>query len=364
MDNDLLSRRRLLTAAVATGGGLILPGTAAWAQATGGAAKKSVAPATAAAGPRPFRVYAITFRGVTDVERGFEEHFLSRKIPIQMIYRDLNRDMNRMKGYIDEIRSTKPDLVYTWGTTVTLGAVGPVDTKTPEKFISDVPVVFTLVAEPRLAKIVDADGKQRPNVTGVVHIAPVAAQVKAMSDYRPFKTLGVLFNPTEENSVVVINELRKIAKEKGFDLVERTFKLDANKRPMAEGAQDMVRELREAKAQWLYLPPDSYLGTLAQDLVIPTAMMVGIPTFASTEQLMQAGALSGLISRYHSVGQFTGFKAEEILVGKKAASDVPVETLKRFSLQIRINAAERLKLMPPLPMFNYAEIINDAPIAQ
>jgi putative ABC transport system substrate-binding protein len=79
---------------------------------------------------------------------------------------------------------------------------------------------------------------------------------------------------------------------------------------------------------------------------------------------MQAGALSGLVSRYQSVGEFTAFKAEQILVGKQQPNSIPIEPLKRFSYQVRISAAERLKLMPPLPMFNYAEIITDAPIPQ
>jgi putative tryptophan/tyrosine transport system substrate-binding protein len=79
---------------------------------------------------------------------------------------------------------------------------------------------------------------------------------------------------------------------------------------------------------------------------------------------MQAGALSGLVSRYHSVGQFTAHKVEQILLEKQPAEAVPIETLKRFSYQIRISVAEKLKLPPPLPMFNYAELLNDAPVAQ
>jgi putative tryptophan/tyrosine transport system substrate-binding protein len=318
------------------------------------------------AGQRPFRIYAITFRGMTDVEKGFEEFFASRKIPVQIIYRDLNRDATRMPGFLDEIRATRPDLVYTWGTSVTLGVLGPYDAVDPNKHITDIPVVFTLVASPTLAKIVsEKDGAPRRNVTGVVHVAPVAAQIKAMAAYRPFHTLGVLYTPTEQNSVVVLDEIRKLGRASGFDTVSRTFRLDASTRKVsADGAADLVRELKEARAQWLYLPPDSFLGTLAQDVIIPTAMEVGLPTFASTEQLMQAGALSGLVSRYYSVGQFTAHKAEQILVGKQTPASVPIETLKRFSYQIRISAADKLKLPPPLPMFNYAEIITDAPAAQ
>ncbi len=353
---DHPSRRALLAAALAGA----LPG-AAWTAAVA----QDAATSTRRGANKPFRIYAITFRGMTDVEKGFEEYFASRKIAVHITYRDLNRDLSKMPALLDEIRSTKPDLIYTWGTSVTLGVIGAFDAPNPAQFISDIPVVFTLVASPTLAKIVsETDPTGRRNVTGVVHVAPVAAQIKAMASYRPFQTLGVLYTPTEQNSVVVLGEIRKLGRANGFDIVSRTFRMDANRKVTAEGAADLVRELKEAKAQWLYLPPDSFLGTLAQDVIIPAAMEAGLPTFASTEQLMQAGALSGLVSRYYNIGQFTAHKAEQILVGKVQPSAIPIETLKRFSYQVRMSAAEKLKLPPPLPMLGYAEMIADTPVSQ
>jgi putative ABC transport system substrate-binding protein len=64
------------------------------------------------------------------------------------------------------------------------------------------------------------------------------------------------------------------------------------------------------------------------------------------------------VSRFHSIGQFTAYKAEQILVGKVPPANVPVETLTRFSLQVRVDVADALKLPPPLPMFNYAELLT------
>jgi putative tryptophan/tyrosine transport system substrate-binding protein len=310
------------------------------------------------AGVKPFRIYGITFRGMTEVERGFEEYFASRKIPVQITWRDLNRDPARMPGFLDEIRATRPDLVYTWGTSVTLGVVGPHDAVNRAQHIVDIPVVFTLVAAPLLAKIVPDLKSSGRNVTGVTHVAPTEAQVRAMSQYRPLQTLGVLYTSTETNSVVVLEELRSLARDRNFRIIDRTFKLDSNNKPTAEGAAELVRELKTAGAQWLYLPPDSFLGTLAEGVIIPAAMELSLPTFASTEQLMQAGALTGLVSRYYNLGQFTAHKVEQILVGKQAPSSVPVETLKRFSYQISMSAAHKLKLPPPMSMLNYAELIN------
>jgi putative tryptophan/tyrosine transport system substrate-binding protein len=37
---------------------------------------------------------------------------------------------------------------------------------------------------------------------------------------------------------------------------------------------------------------------------------------------------------------------------------VPIETLKRFSFQVRMPAAHKLNLPPPLAMMGYAELIT------
>lgn len=316
-----------------------------------------------AQGQKRFRIYAITFRGMTDVERGFQEYFAARRIPVQITFRDLNRDPSRMPGFIEEIRATRPDLIYTWGTSVTLGVVGPFDAIDRAKHITDIPVVFTLVAAPVLAKIVPDLKNPKRNVTGVFHVAPTETQIRAMASYRPFKSIGIIYTPTEQNSVVVVDEIREVARKQGFTVVTKPFNLDAAKKVTAEGAPEMIRELKEQRVDWLYLPPDSFLGTQAQKLIIPAAMQYQLPTFASTEQLVETGALIGLVSRYHSIGQFTAYKAEQILVQKLPASRIPVETLTRFSLQVRMDVAEALKLPPPLPMFNYAEFISAKPPA-
>ena len=41
--------------------------------------------------------------------------------------------------------------------------------------------------------------------------------------------------------------------------------------------------------------------------------------------------------------------------------DVPVETLKRFSLMVNMQAARQLQLYPPIDLLNYAEVIAIGP---
>ena len=321
----------------------------------------SIAPIDAQTPPPKLRIYAITFRGMTDVEKGFQDYFAARKIPVEITFRDLNRDSTRLPGFLEEIRRTKPDLVYTWGTSVTLGVVGAFDKIDSKNHITNIPVVFTLVAAPVLAKIVPNLKSSGRNVTGVFHVAPTETQMRAMASYRPYKKIGVLYSPTERNSVVTLDEIRKFGQTLGYTVIEKKFQLDPAGKLTVDGATGMIAEMKAEGAEWLYLPPDSFLGTQAQKVIIPAAMENGLPTFASTEQLMEAGALSGLISRYHSIGQFTAYKVEQILVGRKSPASIPVETLTRLSFQVQLDSAIKLGLPPPLPMFNYAEFVKPPP---
>src|SRR5258708_23497416 len=157
---------------------------------------------------RPYRIYAITFRGMTDVEKGFQDYFNARRIPVRITFRDRNRDMARRPGLIEEIRRTKPDLIDTWGTSVALGVAGAFDSVGPQQNITDIPVVFTLVASPVLVKIVRDLKNPGRNVTGVYFVAPTEAQVRAMASSRPFKSLGILDTPTEQNTAAVVEKVR------------------------------------------------------------------------------------------------------------------------------------------------------------
>lgn len=333
-----LTRRQWLAAATASLAGLPLASRA-------GAAGR-------------LQVLAITFRGKTDVERGFEQHVSSRKLPMDIAWRDLGGDANRLPAVLDEIRAARPDLVYTAGTTVTLGVVGPHDGVVPGRHITDIPVLFTMVAAPVQSGIVPRLQGHGRNLTGVSHVVAMEAQVRAIAAYRRFDTLGVLSTPTERNAQAALDELHRLGHERGFRTVERCFRLDGGSQPCADGAADLVRELKDAGAQWLYLPPDSFLGTVAESTIVPAAMRLGLPTFASTERLMRAGALSGLVSHDLDVGRFAAAKAARILLERQAAASLPVDLPRRFSYQIRMPAAQALKLPPPQPIMGYAELIT------
>lgn len=306
---------------------------------------------------RPFRILMLTFRGETEVERGFKEFFQAADVKAEFIMRDANRDPRNVPGLIADRATLKPDLIYTWGTSVTLGVVGPLGNTDPA-FVHNTPVVFALVAAPvrsGIAKSFESSGR---NVTGAVHVVPTDVQMRAMQAYLPFSRIGMLYSTNEQNSVVIVEEARAVAEKMGATVIAQPFHTNAAGLPTSDGVDDLIRQMRAAKVDWLYLLPDTFLGTI-YDKVTPTALDMGLPTFAAAELgVREGGALVGLVSRYYSVGQLAASKAIEILVEGKKPEQIPIETLKRFSLIINMRVAKTLGVYPPIAMLNYAEIVT------
>lgn len=307
---------------------------------------------------RPFTIYRVTYRGRTEVEEGFDDYLASNGVAVNFIERDADRGISRLPGFIEEIRELKPDLIYTWGTPVTLGIAGRYDDADKQNFITDIPIVFALVASPSTAGLVADWAKPDRNLTGTVHVVPTETQLRAMHSYRPIERLGVLYTATEQNSVSIVQELQDLRESMGFSLVERQFRMDDQGRPTADGIPELVAEIRNDGANWLYLLPDTFLGT-QYDLVSPAALANKLPTFGAAElAIREGGALVALISRYYSVGQLAASKAMKVLRKEVPIGEIPIETLKRFSLIINMPVAKQLDLYPPIEMLNYAEVLT------
>ena len=312
----------------------------------------------AAPAAQPRRILMLTYRGETDVERGFREQIAAAAMPAEYLTLDVGQDVTRLPGLLASAATFRPELVYTWGTSLTLAVAGRQDAPLKHPAIADVPHVFALVAAPVAAGLVSRlDGHGR-NLTGAVHVVPAVVQLRAMHAYRPFDRLGVLYTESEANSRAIVAEATQHCRQTGVKLIARTFK-SVDGKPTADGIETLVSQIRDEGAQWLYLLPDTFLGS-QYARVTPAALAGRLPTFGAAELAVRSGgALVGLVSRYRSVGQLAGMKAVQILAQGKAASSLPIETLKRFSLIVNLAVARELGgVYPPLEMLNHAELIN------
>ena len=292
----------------------------------------------------PYTIHFVNYRGRTDVDKGFEQALKDKHVKYKIVYHNAERNPEKFPSIIAAIRADKEtDLVVTWGTTVTLAVIGKYTETDNEKRIKDLFSVFTLVTDPFSSEIVSR-GKSLPrNITGAWHVAPLDSQFGAMMVYRPGKKIGILYTPTENNAVISKNQMIELGKTYGVEVIAIPFDL-VNGKPVSTNAVAALQEFKARGAEWVYLLSDTYLGTQAQSLVIPEAHKLGLITFASTEQLMLAGAAFGLIAPYTEIGAVAAEQAYQILEKKVLPGDVRVTPVNRFQHQMNSKVLRQLLL--------------------
>lgn len=307
---------------------------------------------------RRYRILMLLWRGETEVEAGFKAYIQEHNLPFDLIIRNADQNSANIPALVAEARQLKPDLVYTWGTPLTLGVIGPYDQANPARYLTDLPVVFTMVAYPLESRIVPQLASSGRNVTGTTHTIPAESQIKAIRAYRPMNRLAAIYNPTEPNAVINIGELRKAAHRLNFELLAQPLPLDANGRPDANALPGLLAQLAAREPQFFYLGPDTWVSDHRQTIT-EEALRHHLPVFTSVDRpIKDSAVLMGLVAPYFHMGRFTAFKAEQILIERRLPQDLPIETLHRFTYIVKLPVARQLDLYPPLAILNYAEVIE------
>jgi putative ABC transport system substrate-binding protein len=298
-----------------------------------------------------YKVVLLLYRGVTPAEQGFMDT-LRAQLPVDFTILDAGEQQARLPELVKQARALRPDLIYTFGTSVTLAAVGPSGSKDP-RYIRDIPVVCNIVADPVGARLTPSMTSSARNLTGVTHLVPMVDQLRAVASWGKIRRLGVLYSPQESNSQLAVQQLRAQSSAFGYVLYPVAIQ-DPGKAALAAAVQRLAAQ----KVDYLYLPSDSSLIRQADAIVAP-ALAAGIPVVSATEEpIRREGALFGLVGNYRNAGSFAAYKAVQILREHKAPAAIPFQPLKRFALLINMRSAKQLQRYPPLEQFRFAELLD------
>lgn len=318
------------------------------------------APAWSQAGPA-WSVVMVLPRAEGPVERAFKDYVAKSGASLRATTLAWSGRPGDRAALRAQLRALHPDLVYTWGTPTTLAVAGPL--RAPpggDDAIRDIPVVFASVGDPVSAGLVASLDRPGRNVTGVSHLAPLAAQFGAMRAWRPLRRLGTLYDPVESDAVTMREQLRAQARVAQVELLEEPLAPDSSGEPDPAAIPAAVARLRARGAQMLYMGPDPLVGAAYADLVTAAALGAGLPTFSPLEATVrQSRALFGLVSPASGVGRMAARKALDILSRRTSAASEPVGTLPAFSLLVDIDVARRLGSYPPLRLLEVADVLAD-----
>lgn len=185
------------------------------------------------------------------------------------------------------------------------------------------PIIFSAVTDPEGAGLVG------DNITGVSDMTPIDQQLELLKTLLPTaKTIGMIYNSSEQNSVVQV----ELTKEKAIAMgltVEAVAITTANEIPLALDAL-------LSKVDVLYTHVDNTLAS-AYGVIIQKANEKKIPVLGAVEDYVKQGAIATQGIDNYKVGYQTGVMAARVLSGEDV-NTIPFETLKETDLIINTKA--------------------------
>ena len=195
-----------------------------------------------------------------------------------------------------------------------------------------VPVVYSAVTDPVAAKLVPSMEASKTNVAGVSDVLALDKQIELIKQVVPgAKRIGMVYNPGEANSVVVVKELQKLLPGMGLTLVEAAA-------PRSVDVSSAARSLI-GKVDVIYTSTDNNVVS-AYEALVKVGQDAKIPLVASDTDSVKRGAIAALGINYRDLGEQTGRMVVRILKGEKPG-DIKSETSSKLELFVNPGAAEK-----------------------
>lgn len=198
--------------------------------------------------------------------------------------------------------------------------------------------VFALVSDPYAAGVgVNRENHliHPPYMTGLGSMAPVQEAFEIARRMLPnLRRVGLVWDPSEANSVVTTDVARKACASMGITLVEANAENSTS-------ISDATASLLSRGVQAIWVSPD-LIASHGLDLISSKATTARIPVFTSIPRANGSGALFGLGADYDAIGRLAGNLAADVLDGRDPKS-IPVENVFPVTLQINKLALKGLR---------------------
>jgi putative ABC transport system substrate-binding protein len=253
-------------------------------------------------------------------------------------------DSTLSKTIAEKFVADRVDLIFTLSTPSMQAAVRAARD-------SGIPVLFVAVTDPVSAGVLAT--VERPsgtNVTGVYNFDPVEAQMELARELRPaLKTLGVIYNAGESNSVANVKLLKSVTQKFGWSLVEATVISTADVRT---AAQSLVGRVDAA-----YMPTDNTVMA-GLEALLRVVQEARLPLVTGDVSSVQRGALGAVGDDPEDKGRQAATLAARILRGTKPGEIKP-EIVRKRLLYLNRSTARAIGIALPEPLVQRAARVFD-----
>ena len=246
----------------------------------------------------------------------------------EVIYDNCNADFTVLNQIISKFQADKVDLM--------VGIATPVAAAMQAATEDDqIPVVFAAVSDPVGAGLVETLEAPGANLTGTSDYLDTNAVMNLIFALRPeAKTIGLLYNLSEDASTAPIAAAKAYLEEKGVAYKEYN---GVNVSEVMQAAESIVAD----KVDAVFTPTDNTIMT-AELSIYETLKEAGIPHFTGADSFALNGAFLGYGVDYANLGRETGKMVADILTNGKNPAEVPVMTFDNGTATVNNEILEAL----------------------
>jgi putative ABC transport system substrate-binding protein len=248
---------------------------------------------------------------------------------VKLDLQNSQRDMSIARTICKKFVTDNKDLIY---------AIATPASQTAAKETTTIPIIFNAVTDPVKAGLVKGIDSSGNNVTGVSDFIPVKSQIELLLKIAPqVKKLGIIYNAGEDNSRVLVEITRGVAKELKLELVDATV---TNTGEVFAATQTLV-----GRVDGIYTIQDNTVIS-ALESVLKVANKNRIPVLVPGAPSVERGGLATIGTDYYNLGRIAGEQALRIFRGTKP-SEIPVAYAKEFDIYLNQKTADEIGIKFP-----------------
>ncbi len=273
------------------------------------------------------------------LEKGLES--LGVKDEFELIVKNANDDASNANIIVEQFVNDKVDLIYAIATPAAQAALAATDA-------TDIPVVFNAVTDAVSAGLVDSNDKPGGKVTGVSDMIPVDQQLALIKEFLPqAKSVGVLFNTGEDNSLHQINLIKELIGKHDLELVTRGI----------SGTEEiaLATESLLSKVDSLYIITDNTVAA-ATSQVVGLANESNKPVFMAEAGQFEHGILASDSISYVKLGESAAKQVHQILWENVNPGEIAVVIGGQTELLVSESVADLLGIEIPLSILERATL--------
>lgn len=200
----------------------------------------------------------------------------------------------------------------------------------------DIPIIITAVTDPVGSGLAKSLEKPDTNVTGTTDAKDVDAQIELFKKLDNIKTVGLIYNASEANSKVQIDQAKEALTKKGYKFEEVTV---SSTNDIKTAMSSLVK-----KVDAIYIPSDNTIASgMASVKQISEANK--IPVIAATIDQIKDGGLVTYGIDYEKLGRQSAVIADKVLKGADTKT-TPIEKSNDYELYINEDNAKVLGIDP------------------